>query len=172
MQKLSLVAVASFLLVATGAQNAAAAPLGDTTQTIQPAITSLLKTIKDPERRQEIHAATPVLTSVLNDMACTPSIPGPISSNHQQLTGELMRYATSSQATANYWSPFDRLPNTPQTACLGVSRLQNIQFAGKNEFTLSATFCSSISGLCAPEHLGFVNMGQGWQLKCLDWTCG
>lgn len=82
MQKLSLVAVASFLLVATGAQNAAAAPLGDTAQTIQPAIASLLKTIKDPERRQEIHAATPVLTSVLNDMACTPSIPGPISSNH------------------------------------------------------------------------------------------
>ncbi|HQS01731.1 MAG TPA: hypothetical protein PK693_00960 [Halothiobacillus sp.] len=110
---------------------------------------------QNDQLKQNIQASESVITNSINIMASTSG----------KKCGLLERYGVPGSFYCADADPFTAMANTPRSTPLQVQSVGNWQLQTRNAFTMSVTFCSSISGACASKSLKVINLGSGWQLS-------
>lgn len=113
---------------------------------------------QNDQLKQNIQEAEPVISNAINIMASTS----------KDKCGLLERYGAPGSFYCGNPDPFTSMRNTPRSTPLQVQSVGNWALQTRNAFTMSVSFCSSISGVCTSKSLKIINLGSGWQLSRVD----
>ncbi|HQT39233.1 MAG TPA: hypothetical protein PK231_07390 [Acidocella sp.] len=141
------------------------------TQRINKLVLSSAEHQRSKQLRKNIEEAAPVINFTLKTLAASDGGYG--GGRNENLNGNcsyLARYAVPNDFSCNGYAAdvYNQLPNTPTSTPLQVQSIGGWHLETRNAFTMSATFCSSISGACAIKYMKYINLGSGWQISALN----
>lgn len=140
-------------------------------QRINKMVLSSAENQRSEQLRKNIEEAAPVINFTLKILAAsTGGYGGLRNENMYGNCSYLARYAVPNDFSCNGYAAdvYNQLPNTPTSTPLQVQSVGGWQLETRNAFSMSATFCSAISGACAIKYMKYINLGSGWQISALN----